>query len=167
VPVPIEAYTTGGLIRGAVAGAGHLRDIVETETRLTIERASWNGGPPSADLVVEVDDLLVLPMADDPSLPVHATWHPLRLEVGPYVVSGEMPTLPGFDPDRALARPTGSFVLLRTVEIGDRATGEPLAAHVAALVNRYGVERFEAGMMLGFFFPGAHFDAPAQEASEG
>lgn len=166
MPVPIEAYTSGGVIRGTVAGSGPLRDIVETETRLTIERASWNGGPPSADLVVEVDDLLVLSILEDPSLPVHATWHALRLEVGPYVVSGEMPTLPGFDPERALARPTGSFVPLRTVEVADRATGEPLAAHVAALVNRYGVERFEAGMMLGFFFPGAHFDAPATEATE-
>jgi hypothetical protein len=165
VPIPVEAYTNEGAVRGIVAASGHIRDVVETETRLTIERATWSDGRAAGSTNIEIDDLLIVPLVDDPSLPVHATWHPLRLEVGPYVVTGEMPTLPGFDPDRALARPTGSFVMLRTVEVLDRQTGEPIAAHVAALVNRYAVERFEAGLMLGFFFPGAHFDAPPAEES--
>jgi len=164
VPIPVEAYTSEGTVRGIVATSGHIRDVVEKETRLTIERAAWSDGRNGGSATIEVDDLLIIPLSDDPSLPVHATWHPLVLEVGPYLVTGEMPTLPGFDPDRALARPTGSFVMLRTVEVLDGETAQPIAAHVAALVNRYAVERFEADLMLGYFFPGAHFDAPPVEA---
>ena len=163
MPIAVEAYTNEGAVRGVVAASGNIRDVVETETRLTIERASWSNGRDGGPATIEVDDLLIIPLRDDPNLPVHATWHPLRLEVGPYLVTGEMPTLPGFDPEKALARPTGSFVMLRTVEILDGATAEPISAHVAALVNRYAVERFEAGIMLGFFFPGAHFDAPPSD----
>ena len=70
-----------------------------------------------------------------------------------------MPTFPGFDPGRALTRPTGDFVLLRDVRIGPRDAGDPLAAGVPAgrhaLVNRYGVESVACDLMLGFFFPGA------------
>ena len=67
-----------------------------------------------------------------------------------------MPTMPGFDPGRALARPTGEFVLLRDVSIGlvGEADG-PDMSRAMALVNRYMVERVEADLMLGFFFPGA------------
>jgi hypothetical protein len=67
-----------------------------------------------------------------------------------------MPTMPGFDPGRALARPTGEFVLLRDARIRllDRDdAGEATAAEL--LVNRYAVDRVEADLMLGFFFPGA------------
>ena len=34
----------------------------------------------------------------------------ISLVVGPYIVAGELPTLPGFDPGRALTRPSGEFV---------------------------------------------------------
>ncbi len=165
MPIAVQAYTNEGTVRGVVAAYGHIRDIVETETRLTIERAAWSDGRNGNSATIEVDDLLIIPLIDDPSLPVHATWHALRLEVGPYLVTGEMPTLPGFDPDRALARPSGNFVMLRTVEVLDGQTERPIAAHVAALVNRYAVEQFEAGLMLGFFFPGAHFNSPSVETT--
>ena len=49
--------------------------------------------------------------------PVHAQWHTIELDAGPYRVIGEMPTMPGFDPGRALARPTGEFVFLRDARI--------------------------------------------------
>ena len=65
-----------------------------------------------------------------------------------------MPTLPGFDPGRALARPTGEFVLLRTSGVGPRRPGRRRHP-AAALVNRYAVDRVAADLMLGFFFPGA------------
>ena len=67
--------------------------------------------------------------------------------------------MPGFDPGRALARPTGEFVLLRDVRLSVRArpevgrrdrrprAGQPLR-----------VERVRADLMLGFFFPGAVVD---------
>jgi hypothetical protein len=67
-----------------------------------------------------------------------------------------MPTLPGYDPGRALTRPSGEFVLLRDVRLArrdDPTRSVPLAHH--ALINRYGVERVDADIMLGFYFPGA------------
>jgi hypothetical protein len=79
----------------------------------------------------------------------------VSLALGPYHVRGQMPTMPGFDPGRALARPTGEFVQLRDVTIG--LDGEPVAGMVRpmAFANRYCVERVEADLMLGVFFPGA------------
>ena len=74
---------------------------------------------------------------------------------------GEMPTMPGFDPGRALARPTGEFVFLRDARIGLVGTtrrGEASAARL--LVNRYTVDRVAADLMLGFYFPGAVLDGP-------
>ena len=64
--------------------------------------------------------------------------------------------MPGFDPGRALARPTGEFVLLRDVRIAllDDADG-PAVGQPSAFVNRYVVDRVAADLMLGFFFPGA------------
>ena len=55
---------------------------------------------------------------DDPFIAAHAAWHAIELEVGPYTVSGDLPTLPGFDPGRALTRPSGEFVMLRDVRLG-------------------------------------------------
>ena len=71
-----------------------------------------------------------------------------------------MPTLPGFDPGRALTRPTGEFVLLKDVRIAPRGTTDPPTSGGApvgafALVNRYSVESVACDLMLGFFFPGA------------
>ena len=92
----------------------------------------------------------------DPTVPVHAVWHPVRLEAGPYVIDGEVPMIPGFDPDRALTRPTGSFVELRNARLcrSDRPGWGPLEVD-EALVNRYVVESVEAELSLGFFVPGA------------
>src|SRR5258705_8808455 len=64
--------------------------------------------------------------------------------------------MPGSDPGRALARPTGEFVLLRDVRIAlGRDADGPAVAQAAAVVNRYVVDRVTADLMLGFFFPGA------------
>ena len=98
-------------------------------------------------------------MFETASTTVHASWHGIRLEVGPYLVEGEIATLPGFDPGRALTRPSGEFVQLRDVRIGRRsgpgASAEPVPIGHGALVNRYGVESVACDLMLGFFFPGA------------
>ena len=50
--------------------------------------------------------------------------------------------------------------------IGDPTRASSIGDH--ALVNRYGVERVEADLMLGFFFPGAVMDEPlAADAPDG
>ena len=64
--------------------------------------------------------------------------------------------MPGFDPARALARPTGSFVLLDKVVLSlAELPGSGTIEHGLAWVNRYVVERVESDLELGFFFPGA------------
>ena len=164
MPIRVDAYITGGVASGVLARAGHLREILDASPSLDLERVSWQGlgdpaARPSSDVSIAIDDVLIAVADDDPVIPVHATWHDIVLEIGPYRVLGEMPTMPGFDPGRALTRPTGEFVLLRDVRVGlIDGPGEPVPIAHHALVNRYGVERVSADLMLGFFFPGAAID---------
>jgi hypothetical protein len=75
--------------------------------------------------------------------------------------------MPGFDPGRALARPTGDYVLLRDTRITliDRDdAGESRSNQL--LVNRYTVDRIAADLMLGFFFPGAAMTITGSSAGE-
>lgn len=161
MPIRIEAYTLGGIVTGLVAWPGHLKDALETSDQVLVERASFvplDGRPPapSSDQPLVIDDV-VLAVPDEPMPgPVHAAWHAIELEAGPYRITGELATMPGFDPGRALARPTGTFVLLRdvTVALLDRADAGAVQ-HGQGLVNRYTVDAVEADLMLGFFFPGA------------
>ncbi|MGH2512980.1 MAG: hypothetical protein ACRDGQ_09860, partial [Candidatus Limnocylindrales bacterium] len=103
-----------------------------------------------------IDDFLVVVAPPELAGPAHSVWHDLRIHAGPYIVEARLPTLPGFDPARALARPSGSFVLLGELRIG--LAGRPddgLDQHDLAWVNRYTVDRVESDLELGFFFPGA------------
>ncbi len=161
MPIRIEAYTLGGILTGQLAWPGHLRDALEGATELLVERASFaplDGRPRTTDanLPLVVDDVVLAVPDEEMPGPVHAAWHAVELEAGPYRVSGELATMPGFDPGRALARPTGTFVLLRDVRIC--LLDQPdsgVDTHPQGLVNRYTVDAVEADLMLGFFFPGA------------
>jgi hypothetical protein len=161
MPIRVEAYTADGIATGVLARSGRLRDVLETGGELLLERTTWYGldgssARPVGDLRLAPDDIHVVVGEETEDGPVHAQWHGITVDLGPYRLSGEMPTLPGFDPGRALARPTGEFVLLREVEIELLGRSDGGTARVAqALVNRYVVDRVEADLMLGFFFPGA------------
>jgi hypothetical protein len=165
MPIRVDAYTVEGIASGTVERPGSLRDTLETSKELVLTDASWQAmGAPSAPvpagMTLAIDDVLLVTSNDDPFIAMHAAWHAIRLEMGPYLLTGELPTLPGFDPGRALTRPSGEFVMLRDVklaflEMPDEAIEVP---HV--LVNRYGVDRVDADLMLGFFFPGAIMDSP-------
>lgn len=171
MPITVDAYTMGGMASGVVSRPGHLREILEQDGQLTLEHLLWrplDGKAQSArDVTIASDDVLIATTEDDTSIPVHAQWHAIRLELGPYVVEGEMPTMPGFDPGRALTRPTGEFVLLRDVRIGRRSALEAAPADTLigrhALINRYVVEAVAADLMLGFFFPGAEMISSEQD----
>ena len=107
-------------------------------------------------MIVPTDDLFVVVAPPDTPIPVHPAWHDVILVCGPYLVTGRMPTMPGFDPARALARPTGTFVLLDHVTLSLAAVPDGGSIeHALAWVNRYVVERVESDLELGFFFPGA------------
>lgn len=161
MPIRVEVYEQTGVAIGVVARAGRLRAVLESGADLVVERAVWHpldgSAPrPQGELTVVLDDILVAVADDGDDTPVHVQWHDIVVDVGPYRVAGQMATMPGFDPDRALARPTGEFVVLKDVRIA--LANDPdggAVAQRAALVNRYVVDRVEADMMLGFFFPGA------------
>ena len=159
--IKVEIYTSGGMAGGILARSGSLRTALSTGERLEIERATWQGlddafPRPAGSVDVAVDEVILAVADDAPDAPVHAAWHHVVLESGPYKVEGDLATLPGFDPGRSLARPSGEFVLLRDVRLSLRdrpESGVSVGDH--ALVNRYAVERIQADLMLGFFFPGA------------
>ena len=159
--IRVDAYTADGMARGVLSCAGHLREALDAVDEVLLERATWQGAqdpePRAIDTArLAVDDIVVAATDGDPTIPVHAVWHPVHLEVGAYVIDGELPTMPGFDPGRALSRPTGSFVVLRDVRMRrrGRSSWAPLAVS-EALVNCYVVELVEAELPLEFLFPGA------------
>ena len=162
--IRVDAYTSGGMASGTLARPGALRDALEDDRALRLDEAAWQGlddpaSRPAGSLAIPSDDVLIAVADDDPGVPVHAAWHHVHLESGPYTVEGELATLPGFDPGRALTRPSGEFLLLRDIRLSVRArpdAGVAIGDH--ALVNRYAVERPRAELMLGFFFPGAAVD---------
>lgn len=172
MPIRVEAYTATGVATGVVARSGSVREVLEGATDLVIERSQWlpldgSGERAAGDLRLLVDDLMLVVSDEPDGIPVHAQWHSIELDAGPYRVYGEMPTMPGFDPGRALARPTGEFVLLRDARIALidlEDAGEASAPQL--LVNRYTVDRIAADMMLGFFFPGAKMTITGSSAGE-
>ena len=157
----VEVYTNGGMAGGILATNGSLREALSSGERIQLERAIWQGledpAPrPAGTVDVDVDEVLFAVADDAPDGPVHATWHHVLLDSGPYRLEGELATMPGFDPGRSLARPSGEFVLLREVRLSLRDRPEAgVSAGDHALVNRYAVEQIQAELMLAFFFPGA------------
>lgn len=164
MPIRVEIYGASGVAVGLVARAGRLREILESEDELLVEGVAWHpldGTPPrpGGSLSVAGDDILIAAGDRSDDGPVHAQWHDVVLDVGPYRVTGQMPTMPGFDPGRALARPSGEFVLLRDVRISLLTDPEGVnVSQAEAVVNRYVVDRVTADLMLGFFFPGAQME---------
>ena len=166
VSIKVVAYLQEGVLGGVIDSPEHLRDLLETSERLQVTESTWtplDGGLPTSpgEATIVMDDLAVAAGDEELPGPVHAAFHPIRLEAGPYLIRGDMATLPGFDPGRALTRPTGTFVLLSDVKVSLLADANAgTATHERAFVNRYSVDRVDADLMLGFFFPGAHMEMP-------
>ncbi len=158
--IGLDGYTMSGLLHAAFDAAGRLSDALESETTLRLvsgRLVSLDAGVAEdvSGMALPVDDLCLVVAAPETAIPGHLAWHDLVLTAGPWHIEGAMPTMPGFDPGRALARPQGPFVLLRDVRIG--LDGQPGAEDTVPYgwVNRYVVDRVEADIDLGFFFPGA------------
>jgi hypothetical protein len=156
----VEIFTPTGVVSGSTARSTVGSDAKGAASPLPVDASRWyplDGSAPErrGSLTIVADDILVVVLAPPP-FSVHASWYPVELEIGPYHLEGRLPVAPGFDPARALARPTGAFVGLRDVDIsliGRHDAGVAERGHVQ--VNRYAVDRIKSNLMLGFFFPGA------------
>jgi hypothetical protein len=163
--IRVDAYLAGGMMSGYLARPGTLRDVLEAAGGLPLDGAVWLGLDAPADeaagsVTIPSDDVLVAIGDEEPATPLHAALHHISLVSGPWAVEGELPSMPGFDPGRALTRPSGEFVMLRDIRLTLRdAPEDGVARGDHALVNRYAVERIRADLMLGFFFPGAAVEA--------
>jgi hypothetical protein len=158
-----EIYTPTGVLAGTADVTPVAAEGPELVDPFTVAGASWyplDGGPPTQRPVISVvpDDMLVV-VTPAPEMFVHLTRYAISLEVGPYRVKGSLSTHPGFDPEKSIARPGGSFIPLSdaTIELLDHPeAGSAERAHVH--VNRYAVVRVVAQIMLGHYFPGAQLE---------
>ena len=156
----IEIFTPTGVLAGVTARVPLTADGPDLLAPLMVGSGRWypiDGSTPThrGDDCVEPDDILIV-VTPLPELKIHMAWYSVTLDVGPYRVDGRLATHPGFDPARALARPSNGFVALRdaTIELpgqSDAGVAEREYLHV----NRYAVESVASTLMLGFFFPGA------------
>lgn len=166
----VEIFTPSGVVSGIAGRMPLVGDGPTLEQPLPIDEARWyphDGAPPArrGSLSLLPDDILVV-VTPEPDVKVHANWYAVVVELGPYRVSGQLSTPPGFDPERAITRPGGSFVPLRDAVIELRSRPDAGAAERAYVqVNRFAVERVTSTLMLGFFFPGATFVAPETVAA--
>ena len=158
----VEIFTPTGVLAGTTARVPLTNDGPDLSSPLPVSDARWypiDGSRPThrGDGRVSPDDILVV-ATPEPELKVHMAWYSVTIDVGPYRVSGRLATHPGFDPVRAIARPSGCFVALRdvTIELVDQP-GAGAAERPYVHVNRYAVDRVDSTLMLGFYFPGAHF----------
>ena len=161
-PMSIEfsAYTATGRVQGDVAEEGRLHDLLETFEWIALRRpARWGLDgeilPTGPELSERTEDLLIVVAPPETVLMVHSGWHQLQLLVGPYAVQAELPSLPGFDPTKSLARPSGTFVLLANAIIGLASDASDRSEYGYVWLNRYAVERVEAAFEMRLFFPGA------------
>jgi len=156
----LELFTPTGVMAGSADRVPLSPGGPDLLTPLALEAGRWypiDGGPPAhlGQVRVDPDDILIV-ASQEPEMLVHLTWYPVVLEVGPYRVRGSLATHPGFDPAKAIARPSSGYVPLRDAVIelvGRDDAGSAERAHV--YVNRYAVEKAASALMLGFFFPGA------------
>ena len=159
--IAFEAYVVEGMLMGSLVADGRLSDLLGSFRSIAVEDATYLPleGPSRSEgrAGVAVDDILLVCAPPETITPVHSVWHDITLEVGPYLVRGLLPSLPGFDPAKALARPTGPFVLVGQVTVELRGLGSAAGqnAHAFVYVNRYAVDFIESDLELGFFFPGA------------
>jgi len=164
--IELQAYTAEGLLSGQIDTEERLLDLLTPFGTIPLDGATLVpfGRPPQragGRLTVDADELLAVVAPSETVTPYHAVWNRLIVDVGPYRIRGEMPSLPGFDPGRALARPSGAFLLVgRTiVELRDIGRTSSLSPHGYLWLNRYAVDAVSSDLDLSFFFPGATSEA--------
>lgn len=156
----VEVFTPSGVVTGAAERTSVVSDAKGVPAPLLVEASRWyplDGSVPTrrGRVTLAAEDIVMVAMPP-PAFAIHAQWYPIELDLGPYHLDARLPTAPGFDPARALARPSGAYVTLHDVAIS--LVGRPeagVAERPYVEINRYAVDRISSNLMLAFFFPGA------------
>jgi hypothetical protein len=176
--VALEAFLADLYLAGTFEGdPEQLRGLLEAGAvvRLSdltlVPLAELTTGTPERSEVgsVAADEiLLAAPPPDTVAQTIHKVVYPVELTVGPYEVTGQLALLPGFDPGRALTRPSSYFMDLRDAIVHIRAVGDGEAIdqpYELLSVNRFAVERVACEIDVTFWFPGAEQELTAEEQS--
>jgi hypothetical protein len=175
MPVPLEAFLGESYLAGSFPGshaecrarldAGSVVDLDEV-TLVALAELDAGNAERSPTGSVGSDDIMIIALPRDPETPhVHKVHFPVRLTVGPYVVSGELTMFPGFDPARALTRPTSDFIDIHDAVVHIATpTGEIDQPYDQVAVNRFAVERIASEIDMTFWFPGAEQELVTEEA---
>ena len=108
--IRVDAYTSGGMASGILARPGALRDALEDGGSLPLDGAGVAGPRRSGRFGRRLagDRRATTSSSRSrttiPGVPVHAAWHHIHLESGPYTVEGELATHAGLR-SRARADP--------------------------------------------------------------
>ena len=69
MPIRVDAYMAGGVASGMLARVGTLREVLEVDGVLALERVQWqplDGRPgPAPNMTIPIDDVLIAEAADD------------------------------------------------------------------------------------------------------
>ena len=174
VAVPLEAFLGDTYVAGnftgsfaecrAVLDMGSTVDLDDV-TLVALAELEAGNAERSPTGSVGSDEIMIVALPREPGAPqVHKVHYPVTLTLGPYTVSGELTLFPGFDPARALTRPTGDFIDIHDASVRiATATGEIDQPYEEVAVNRFAVERIVADIDMRFWFPGAEQELVAEE----
>jgi hypothetical protein len=112
-PGALLAYVPDGLLSDRLVDEGEVLTLLETRETLTLESGR----------VLPVDEVFVVVAPPVAAVEVGASRHDLALRIGPYLLTAELLTRPGFDPIRSLTRPTGTFLPLGRARVSAAEPG--------------------------------------------
>jgi hypothetical protein len=173
--VPLEAFLGETYLAGSFSGthsecravldSGSVVDLDEI-TLVALAELEAGNAERSPTGSVGSDEIMILALPRDPDAPhVHKVHFPVRLTIGPYVVTGELTMFPGFDPARALTRPTSDFIDIHDAIVRIATpTGEIEQPYDEVAVNRFAVEHIVSEIDMTFWFPGAEQELLTEEA---
>jgi hypothetical protein len=171
--VPLEAFLGDSYVAGSFPGshsecrAALDGDSVDLSDVTFVALADLEAGNAERSPTGSVgpDQILIVALPRDPEAPhVHKVHFPVTLTLGPYEVRGELTMFPGFDPARALTRPSSDFIDIHDAQVRiTTEAGEVEQPYEEVCVNRFAVERVVAEIDMTFWFPGAEQEPIAEE----
>ena len=111
----VEIFTPTGVLAGLTAGVPLSTNGPDLTAALNVREARWfplvrRAAPSRSARPRSPRTTSSSSSPPQPAVQVHMTWYSVTLDLGPYRVTGELATHPGFVPEQSLARPGSTFV---------------------------------------------------------